>query len=149
MRDEEVGETAAGDGEDVCEKNRHVRGADEEAHEGEVADVRDEAVGEMEAEECARCCVARDFCLRPGVVNVPGEVVEERELDGEGGSEEVVVGVDVVEDGEGGELRDDAEEADEVEAEEAGEWAHGNRRHTPGAKAPFFPGLRDPYLEAD
>ena len=31
-------------------------------------------------------------CVGPGVVEVPDEVVEERELDGEGGGEEVVRG---------------------------------------------------------
>ena len=125
MREEEVGETAAGDGECVGDEDGHVGGVDEESHEEEVAEEREEAVGEMEAEECAGCCGARDFCLWPGVVEVPGEVVEERELDGESGGEEVVVRDGVVEDGEGGELRDDAEKADEVEAEESGEWAHG------------------------
>jgi hypothetical protein len=50
---------------------------------------------------------------------MPDEVVEERELDGERGGEEVMVRERTVEDKECGELRDDAEEADEVEAEEA------------------------------
>ena len=51
-------------------------------------------------------------------MDVPGEVVEERELDGEGGGEEVVRGDGAVEECECGELHRDAEEADEVEAEE-------------------------------
>ena len=38
------------------------------------------------------------------------------------------MGKDVVEHREGGELRDDAEETDEVEAEEACEWAHARGR---------------------
>ena len=53
--EEEVGEAAAGDGECVGEEDGHVDGADEEAHEGEVAEERDEAVGEMEAEELRGC----------------------------------------------------------------------------------------------
>ena len=53
VREEEVGEAAAGDGECVGEEDRQVGRADEGAHKGEVAEERDKAVGEMEAEECA------------------------------------------------------------------------------------------------
>jgi hypothetical protein len=117
VRDEKVGEATGGDGECVGEKDRHAERVDEESHEEEIAEERDEAVGEMEAQElCERFArAALRFCW-PGVVEMPEEVVEERELDGEGGGEEVVCGECVVENGECGELRDDAEEADEVEA---------------------------------
>ena len=81
---EEIGETAAGDAECVGEEDGNVGGADEGTHEREVAEERDEAVGEMEAEECAGCGAEGDFCLWPGVADVPGEVMEERELNGEG-----------------------------------------------------------------
>ena len=128
VREEEVGEATGGDGECVGEEDRHVDGVDEEVHEREVAEERDETVGEMEAQECARCRAARDFCLWPGVVDVPGEVVEQCKLDGEGGGEEVVVRERVVEECEGGELQCDAEEADEVEAEKACEWSHAHGR---------------------
>ena len=82
--EEKVGETAAGDAECVGEEDGNVGGADEGTHEREVAEERDEAVGEMEAEECAGCGAEGDFGLWPGVADVPGEVVEERELNGEG-----------------------------------------------------------------
>ena len=51
MREEEVGEAAAGDGECVGKEDGYVGRADEESHEDEVAEERDEAVGEMEALE--------------------------------------------------------------------------------------------------
>ena len=51
VSEEEVGETAAGDGERVREDDRCVKGVYEHAHENEVAEKRDETVGEMEAEE--------------------------------------------------------------------------------------------------
>jgi hypothetical protein len=55
MGEEEVGETTAGDGEGVCEEDRHMSGVHEEAHEDEVAEQRDEAVGEVEAKELCEC----------------------------------------------------------------------------------------------
>ncbi len=75
----------------------------ERVHEGEVAEERDEAVGQVKAGDLAGAggSVA---AVAPGVVEVPCEVVEEGEFQGEGGGEEDVVGEDVVEEGEGGEL---------------------------------------------
>ena len=55
MSKEEVGEAAAGDGERVGDEDGQMGGVDEEAHEREVAEERDEAVGEMEAEELGEC----------------------------------------------------------------------------------------------
>ena len=55
---------------------------------------------------------------------MPDEVVEEGELDSEGGGEEITAREGVVEQEECGELRDDAEETDQIETEEAFEWAH-------------------------
>ena len=138
MREEEVGEATCGDGDGVRENDGHVGGVDEDVHEREVAEQRDDAVGEMEAEElCERVASGVLRCFGPGVVQVLDEVVKERELDGEGGGEEVVAREGVVEDGEGGELGDDAEDADEIEAKESCEWAHRfliekNGRNTPG-----------------
>ena len=60
-----------------------------------------------------------DSWLRPGEADVPCEVVEEREFDGEGGGEEVVARDGAVEECECCKLCGDAEKADEVEAEEA------------------------------
>lgn len=118
VREEEVGEATAGDGECVRQEDGQVCGADEEAHEREVSEKRDEAVGEMEAEELFEC-FARSACgCGPGEANVPGEVVEEREFDGEGGGDEVVARERAVEECERRELDCDAEETDEIEAKE-------------------------------
>ena len=152
VREEEVGEATCGDGDGVRENDGHVGGVDEDVHEREVAEQRDEAVGEMEAEElCERVASGVLRCFGPGVVQVPDEVVKERELDGEGGSEEVVAREGVVEDGECSELGDDAEDADEVEAEESCEWAHRFLNRKKMGRIPqelnllfFLGGPRDP-----
>jgi hypothetical protein len=89
---------------------------DEEAHEDEVSGEREQAVGEVEAEELGE---ARGDAVGPGVAGVPGEVVEEGELDGGGGGEEVMVREGAVEEGEREELHGDAEQTDEIEAEVA------------------------------
>jgi hypothetical protein len=120
VREEKVGDAATADGERVRNQDGRVERVDEEAHEGEVSEERDEAAGEMEAEESGK----RRWCLRPREVEMPEEVVEECELDREGGGEEVVVRERAIEEGKRGELDGDAEETDEVEAEEAGEWVH-------------------------
>ena len=121
MGEKKVGDAATGYGERVRDENGRVESMDEEAHEDEISEERDEAVGEMEAEEGGE----RRRCPRPGVAEVPKEVVEECEFDRDGGSEEVAVRERAVEEGESGELDGDAEDADEVEAEEAREWVHG------------------------
>lgn len=94
---------------------------DKEGQEGEGAGKGGESVAEVEAGGLAQ---ARGVAVGPGVAAVPGEVMKEGELEGGGGGEEVMVGEEVVEEAEGGELDGSAEETDEVEAEKAGE-GHG------------------------
>lgn len=76
---------------------------DEEAHEDDIAEERDEAVGEMESDEL-REWGRGGAAVAPGVVEVPKEVVEDGEFDGDGGGEEIVAGGSVGEEGERGEL---------------------------------------------
>jgi hypothetical protein len=97
---------------------------DEDGHESKVSAEGDEAVGGVEAEELLeRSEVVAT--ISPGVVEVPEEVMEQGELDGGGGGAKVVMGEEVIEDGERGELHDHAEGADEVEFEPTEEWVHG------------------------
>src|SRR5665213_2631996 len=121
----EVDDGAAEDGDDVRDEHRQVCGVDKEAHEGEVSDERDHAVGGVEAEEL-REDWAVVAAVAPGVVDVPDEVVQDGELDRCGGGDEVVAGGEVVEEGEGGELQHHAHRSDEAELEPAEERAHGS-----------------------
>ena len=125
VREEEVGESAAGNRECVRQEDWQVGGVDEEAHEEKIAEERDEAVGEMEAEELCECFAGALLRFRgPCVVQVPDEVMKEGELDGKRGGEEVVARECVIEDRQRSELRDDTEKADQIKAEEPFEWAH-------------------------
>src|SRR6185312_6313934 len=78
VAEREVGDRAAEDGNPVGDKHRPLCGLDEETHEGEVSEQRDQAVGEMEAEQL-RGKGGVVAAVAPGVVNVPDEVVQHGE----------------------------------------------------------------------
>ena len=67
----------------IRDKQRQMDLMDEQAHQGEVSQHGNQAVGEMEPHELAesRGVVA---AVAPRVVQMPHEVVHERELDGRG-----------------------------------------------------------------
>ena len=98
---------------------------DQQSHQGEVAEHGDEAVGEVEAHELVECG-GGVAAVAPCVVEVPGEVVQERELDGRGRGVEVVAGEPAVEEGERGELDGHAHRAYEVELCPAEEGVHAS-----------------------
>ena len=126
VREEEVGHAAAEDGEHVGGKNGKTGGVDEEGHEHEVSQERDEAVGEVKAQELWDGW--RSGAVGPGVAEVPTEVVQDGELDRSAGGEQKVSGKEAVEHGERRELDGDAECADEVVANEAGQRGQRGQR---------------------
>jgi hypothetical protein len=78
-----VGYGAANNGHEVGDQQRQMRLMDEQPHQGQVAQHRNQAVGEMEAHELAEPCGSVALA-GPGVVHVPKKVVKQGEFDGRG-----------------------------------------------------------------
>jgi len=121
----EVEDGAAEDGDDVGDEQGKVRGADQQSHEGEIAEHGDQAVGEMKAEELGEQFGAV-AAVAPGVVEVSDKVVQEGKLEGRGGGKQIMARGAAVEESERGELDSHADGSDEIELDPANERAHGN-----------------------
>jgi len=109
----EVEQGGEGDGGEIGGEGGQVEAGVEEGHEGEVREDGDEAVGEVEAEEAAPEGAG---AAAPGPEDVPGEVVQHRRLDGEGGGGEIVPAEEARREGQDGELDGDAGEAERARA---------------------------------
>src|ERR1035438_6115698 len=125
----EVQKGAQRDGEAAGHIVMDMEGADEESHQGEVAEDGDGAVAGVEARH-AEGDIARRAAreMLPGVTLVPHEVVEHGGFHGERGGHHVVQMERTEEQREGAHLHHDAQGADCIELEPAdSERSHGRR----------------------
>jgi hypothetical protein len=125
MAEAEVEDGAAEDGDEVGDEQGKVRGADQQSHEGEIAEHGDQTVGEMKAQELGEQGGAA-AAVAPGVVEVSDKVVQQGEFEGRGGGKQIMAHEAAVEESKRGELDGHADGSDEIELDPANESAHGN-----------------------
>ena len=105
----------------------HVKAADEQPHDGHIANEREDPVAEVESKQAEEALTRTAWTVLPGEALMPGKVVEDGDFDCQTGVE-IDVGMRQQQEFERGKLHYDTESADYIEFQPAmGEMLHGSR----------------------